>query len=105
MDRSDWRVKQPLSDKEFLTHISKSLGIKNFRYSRGSKSKIKKVAVCGGSSSDHDETCNTKQLPMHLLLRDIKYPTFQMQKNEIMLVDAGPYETEIPSLDDLKKQN
>ncbi|HMN48381.1 MAG TPA: Nif3-like dinuclear metal center hexameric protein [Ignavibacteriaceae bacterium] len=96
-------LKQPLSDKEFLTHISKSLGIKNFRYSRGSKSKIKKVAVCGGSCSDLIETAIQNNADA-FVTADIKYHTFQDAENEIMLVDAGHYETEIPSLDELKNR-
>ena len=45
-------LQKALSEKEFLNHISKSLKVKNFRSTKGAKSKIKKVAVCGGSGSD-----------------------------------------------------
>ncbi len=92
-----------LSEKLFLDHVSKSLRIKNLRYSRGSKSKIKKVAVCGGSGSDLIETAIHNNADA-FVTADIKYHTFQDAENEILFVDAGHYETEIPVLDEIKNR-
>lgn len=94
---------QALSEKEFLNHVSKSLRIKNLRFSRGSKSKIQKVAVCGGSGSDLLDKVMQNNADA-FVTADVKYHTFQDAENEVLLVDAGHYETEIPALDELKNR-
>lgn len=96
-------LEKELSEKDFLSHVSRSLKIKNLRFARGTKSKIKKIAVCGGSGSDllEDAIRNNAHA---LITADIKYHTFQDAENEILLIDAGHYETEAPSLDELKNR-
>ena len=64
---------------------------------------IKKVAVCGGSGSEYlheaiAQNCNA------YITADIKYHTFQDAEKEILLIDAGHYETEIFSLNEVKKR-
>ncbi len=95
-------LKEELSEKEFLNHVSKSLKIKNLRYAKGLKSRIKKVAVCGGSGSDLLDTAIQSNADA-FVTADVKYHTFQDAENEILLVDAGHFETEIPVLDEVKK--
>jgi dinuclear metal center YbgI/SA1388 family protein len=97
------KLQQELSEKEFLNHVSKSLRIKILRYAHGSKSKIKRVAVCGGSGSDLLDVAIQSNADA-FVTADVKYHTFQDAENEILLVDAGHYETEIPSLDELKSR-
>lgn len=92
-----------LSENEFLKHISKALQIKNLRYAKGLKSKIKKVAVCGGSGSDLLDTAIQNNVDA-FVTADVKYHTFQDAESEILLVDAGHFETEIPVLNELKKR-
>lgn len=89
-----------LSQAEFLKHTTRSLKIKNLRYTTGGKSKIKNVAVCGGSGSD--------LLPVAILnladafiTADVKYHTFDDAGGKILLIDAGHYETEIFSVDEI----
>ena len=94
-------LKNALSEKEFLNLVSKSLRAKNLRFARGTKSKIKKVAVCGGSGSDLLDAA-IKSDADALVTADVKYHTFQDAENKILLVDAGHFETEIPVLDELK---
>ena len=94
-------LKTALSEKEFLNLVSKSLRTKNLRFSRGTKSKIKKVAVCGGSGSDLLDA-SIKRGADAFVTADVKYHTFQDAENKILLVDAGHFETEIPVLDELK---
>jgi len=96
-------LKQSLSEKEFLNLVSKSLRIKNLRFTQGYKSKIKKVAVCGGSGSDLLDAAIQSNADA-FVTSDIKYHTFQDAENTILLVDAGHYETEIPALDELKNR-
>ena len=88
---------------DFLSFLSHKLIIKNFRYTNGKKGMIKKVAVCGGTGSEYlheaiAQNCNA------YITADIKYHTFQDAEKEILLVDAGHYETEIFSLNEVKKR-
>jgi dinuclear metal center YbgI/SA1388 family protein len=89
--------------KEFLDYIEHKLLIKNFRYTNGNRKKIRKVAVCGGSGSEYfyDAIVNNCDA---FITADIKYHTFQDAKGEILLIDAGHYETEIFSLPEIKKR-
>ena len=88
---------------DFLSFLSHKLIIKNFRYTNGKRGMIKKVAVCGGSGSEYlheaiAQNCNA------YITADIKYHTFQDAEKEILLIDAGHYETEIFSLNEVKKR-
>lgn len=94
-------LEKELSEKDFLNFVSKSLQIKNFRFSKGSKSKIKKVAVCGGSGSDLLDVA-IKNNADAFVTADVKYHTFQDAEDQILMIDAGHYETEIHSLDEIK---
>ena len=92
-----------LNQKEFLNHISKSLSINNFRYTDGKEKKIKTVAVCGGSGTEVIPTAVKKGADA-LITADIKYHTFSDFQDKILLIDAGHYETEIFSLDEVNKR-
>ena len=96
-------LKKGLSEKEFLSLVSKSLNLKNFRFNRSKKSRIKKVAVCGGSGSDLLDNALMSGADA-LVTADIKYHTFQDADNRILLIDAGHYETEIHSLNEIKNR-
>ncbi|GIK22718.1 MAG: GTP cyclohydrolase 1 type 2 [Ignavibacteriota bacterium] len=96
-------LEKELSDKQFLNLILKSLKIKNLRFSKGLKSKVRKVAVCGGSGSELLETA-IKSGADAFVTADVKYHTFQDAENKILLIDAGHYETEIHSLDAIKNK-
>ncbi len=93
----------PLSQKEFLNHVSKSLKINNFRYTTGKENKIKVVAVCGGSGSEVIPTAIKKGADA-LITADIKYHTFFDNEKKLLLIDAGHYETEIFSLNEVNKR-
>ncbi|HSP86740.1 MAG TPA: Nif3-like dinuclear metal center hexameric protein [Ignavibacteriaceae bacterium] len=92
---------QPMTQDEFLNHTSKNLGIKNFRYTKGNKNKIKRVAVCGGSGSEYIADAIKKGADAYVTA-DIKYHSFLDNENKLLLIDAGHYETEIFSLNELK---
>ena len=92
-----------MSPNNFLNHVSKCLKSKNVRYTKGTGKSIKKVAVCGGSGSDllwaaigNDADANVKE--------DIKYHSFQEAEDKILYIDAGHYETEIHSLNVVKRK-
>ncbi len=96
-------LKESMDIKSFLDHISKSLKIKNFRYTAGKKDKIKTVAVCGGSGFEylHDAI---KAGADTYVTADIKYHNFQEAEGKILLIDAGHYETEIHSLNEIENK-
>lgn len=89
--------------KEFLQHVQKSLKLTNFRYVKGKDSRIKKVAVCGGSGSDLLKNAIVANADA-FITADIKYHTFQDAGNKILFIDAGHYETEIFALNVVEKK-
>ncbi|MCF6270267.1 MAG: Nif3-like dinuclear metal center hexameric protein [Melioribacteraceae bacterium] len=91
----------PLNSKEFLAHTRKLLKADALKYTLGNSSKIKRVAVCGGACSDLINNAIDSKADA-FITADIKYHTFQEAENNIMLIDAGHYETEIHVLNPIK---
>ncbi len=96
-------LNKALSEKEFLQLVSKSLKADNLRFCSGTGRKIKKVAVCGGSGVQYLNAALIKGADAYVTA-DIKYHDFQAAEKRILFVDAGHYETEIHSLNALKKE-
>ncbi len=96
-------LKKSLSKNEFLKLVSDKLKTTGLKYSVGKKKRIKKVAVCGGTCSDLLPKA-LKNNADAFITADIKYHTFQDAEGEILLVDAGHYETENVVLDEVKKR-
>jgi hypothetical protein len=94
-------LKKSMKKNDFLSHVSKSLKTRNFRYTPGNKPNIKKVAVCGGSCSDLLNTAITEGADA-FITADIKYHSFQDAEGKILFIDAGHYETEIHSLNEVQ---
>ncbi len=94
---------ESLSKEDFLAYVSKSLGIKNFRYTCGKSKKIKSVSVCGGSGSDLTSEA-IRQNADAFITADVKYHKFQDVQNQILLIDAGHYETEIFILKEIERR-
>lgn len=94
---------KPVSKDDFLKHISRSLKVTTLRHSKISKNKIKKVAVCGGSGSELLDEAIRKNADA-FVTADVKYHTFQDAEEQILLVDAGHNETELPVLDEVQKR-
>lgn len=97
------KLDKPMNDTDFLKYVGRSLKIKNFRYTNGKKKKINTVAVCGGSGSDLLPVAILKKADA-FITADVKYHTFDDAQNEILLIDAGHYETEIFSLDEVQRK-
>ena len=96
-------LKNSMPVNEFLRFVLRSLRAKNIRYVKGSSVKIKTVAVCGGSGSRLLNEAIRKEADA-FITADIKYHTFQDAEGKILLIDAGHYETEIHSLDEVQKR-
>lgn len=93
----------PMMANDFLKQVTTSLKIKNLRYTNGTKQKIKKVAVCGGSGSDLIPDALKNQADAYVTA-DIKYHSFQDAEGKLLLIDAGHYETEIFCVDEIQKR-
>ncbi len=96
-------LQKSMSSKEFLSHVKTSLKVDGLKYTTGKNSKIKKVALCGGTCSDKMNIAMAAKADA-FITADIKYHTFQDAESKIMLIDAGHYETEIPVLNPLKQR-
>ncbi len=96
-------LEKPLTQKQFLDFVAAKLKIKNFRYAAGGKNIITKAAVCGGSGSEYIDDAIGSGADA-FITADLKYHTFQDYQNRILLIDAGHYETEIFSLEEVKKR-
>jgi dinuclear metal center YbgI/SA1388 family protein len=96
-------LKAPMDQKAFLQYVANSINANNFRFTGGKSSRIKKVAVCGGSGSDMVSTAVSEGADAYITA-DIKYHAFQDAQDDILLIDAGHYETEIHSLDEVEKR-
>ena len=92
-----------LTVPEFLSLVSKSLNAKGFRYTKGRRDKIKKIAVCGGSGGEYIRDA-IKYGADAYVTADIKYHDFHHAEEEILLIDAGHYETENPSLNEVERR-
>ena len=88
---------------DFLSHVCRSLKTGNLRYTVGKKKNIKRVAVCGGSGADLLIPA-IKNNADAFVTADIKYHPFQDAEDKILFVDAGHYETEIHSLNAVKRK-
>jgi len=96
-------LEYPMTKNEFLSHVAKQLKIRSFRYSNGKNGRIRTVAVCGGSCSDHLEKAINLGADA-FITADVKYHSFQDAENRILFIDAGHYETEIPVMDFVQKK-
>jgi dinuclear metal center YbgI/SA1388 family protein len=92
-----------MTEREFLEHVKKCLGVSGLRYSSGTGNLIRKVALCGGSGSDllHQAIASKADA---FVTADIKYHTFQDAEGKILFIDAGHYPTEVPVLEEVKNQ-
>ena len=78
---------------EFLNRIKTIMKTDSIRYTKPHKTKIKKVAVCGGSGSFllHMAIKNNADI---FITSDFKYHQFFDANNQIIIADIGHYESE-----------
>lgn len=83
----------PLSEEEFLKHIQKSLHIPVLRHSPLKGKPIQKVAICSGSGGFLLPMVLARKVDAYIT-SDLKYHDFQQAYQQVLLIDAGHYETE-----------
>jgi dinuclear metal center YbgI/SA1388 family protein len=86
-------MKKELKVADFLKKVKSALGIKQLRYCTGKNDSIKKVALCGGSGGFLIEKAIQEKADV-FITSDIKYHDFQRADRQILLIDAGHFETE-----------
>ena len=87
------KLPNPLPVDEFLSHVKKQLNIPYVRHTQTNKNNIETVAVLGGSGSFCIDPALAKGADA-LVTADLKYHDFFKAENQLLLVDAGHYETE-----------
>ncbi|MEX1139597.1 MAG: Nif3-like dinuclear metal center hexameric protein [Bacteroidota bacterium] len=89
-------LKTPVALKSFLAHIRKTLNAEGLRMSGNPATRVKTIAVCGGSGSD----LIPQAIRVHadaFVTADIRYHSFH-DAGSLALIDAGHWETEVPVL-------
>ncbi len=82
-----------MSPHDFLLEVKKKLGAQQLRHGMLMNRKVKKVAVCGGSGSFLMGKAFASDADA-FVTSDFKYHDFFLYQNQMLLVDAGHYETE-----------
>jgi dinuclear metal center YbgI/SA1388 family protein len=84
---------QALEEKDFLIKLKQVFGCKILRHSALTGRKIIKVAVCGGSGSEFIPAAIAQGADA-FITADVKYHQFAEADDNLLLIDAGHYETE-----------
>lgn len=87
-----------LSENEFLAMVKKNLGADVLRHTRFTRKTIKKVAICGGAGFFLLKNAKAAGADV-FVTADIKYHDFFDADGDLLLVDAGHYETEQFTID------
>ena len=84
---------EPLAAMDFLQRLKNHLQAQAIRYGVLVPQEIKKVALCGGSGSFLMHAAFSAGADV-FVTADLKYHDFFLFQNQMLLVDAGHYETE-----------
>ena len=86
-------LENEVSENDFLKFVKEKLNVGAIRHSEFLNKPIRKVAICGGSGAfliDDAKRCGADVY----VTADLKYHDFFDADNEILIVDAGHFETE-----------
>ena len=86
-------LEKETSATDFLLTVKKILGAKAIRHNYLVERPVKKIAICGGSGSFLIPDAYRAGADVYIT-GDLKYHDFFEYKNEMVLVDAGHFETE-----------
>lgn len=88
-------LRKPVSLRGFLDRTRRSLRIPALRFTGNPASRVRTVAVCGGSGSELMGHAMQKGADV-FVTADIRYHAFHTASGHMALIDAGHYETEFP---------
>lgn len=83
----------PVSTTEFLNHLKQVFQVPSLRHTAIVQAEVQRIAVCGGSGSFLIPDALTAKADVYITA-DIKYHEFMQAEGQLVLVDAGHYETE-----------
>lgn len=89
---------------QFIEHVKNSLGCKMVRTSKvdvDADAKIRRVAICGGAGGEFIGKAIAMGAQAYITA-DVRYHDFVDFRDQILLIDAGHYETEAPIKEKLK---
>ena len=86
-------LENEMSENDFLKFIKEKLNVGAIRHTELLNRPIKKVAICGGSGSFLINDAKRCEADAYVTA-DLKYHDFFDADNEILIVDAGHFETE-----------
>jgi len=92
-----------MNEKAFLSHVCKTLKTKAVKFCNGTGKPISKVAVCGGAGSELLNYAIADGADA-FITADVKYHFYHDARGNILLIDAGHYETEILSLNAVQQK-
>jgi len=87
------QLQSPCNTMEFLKEVKKVFLCERIRYSDICKSKISKVAICGGSGASLIGEALKQEADIYIT-GDIKYHEYFLSENKIILADIGHFESE-----------
>lgn len=87
-------LQDPISSSAFLQFVKRSVGSKVLRYNKSEKDIIQKVALCSGSGASYIPIA-IKNNADAFITADLKYHDFTDCPSNMLLIDAGHFETEI----------
>ncbi len=84
---------KPVEETDFLNLISSSFGARGVKYSRLRGKPVKRVAVCGGAGASLTGNAVSMKADAYVTA-DIRYHDYFDAGDNLLLVDAGHFETE-----------
>jgi len=91
------------SFKDIITAVKENLNLEAVKYVGNENDKVKKIALVAGSGMDFLDEVMSKDIDL-FITGDIKYhAAVTALENNVKLIDAGHFESEIISLEDLSK--
>ena len=88
-------LERPMRVRQFLEFVKKRLRVGALRYTAGRAKTISTIAACGGSGAELVDTAIGKGADA-FITADVKYHDFHHAQGNVLLIDAGHYETEQP---------
>jgi len=87
------QLQSPCNPMDFLEEVKKVFICERIRYSNICKSKISRVAICGGSGASLIGEALKQEADIYIT-GDIKYHEYFLSENKIILADIGHFESE-----------
>ena len=88
-------LRRPMKLDSFLNLVKKQLDAKMLRRTEGRSKMIERVAACGGAGGELVDSAIAQKADV-FITADVRYHDFHHANGQIVLIDAGHFETEHP---------